>query len=356
MSDTLLFTIFTLFMNPEQYYKYEQMKENQLVRTAQKHFRENTGLDLLLDVNDKKIEDVDGQIIIIDPDTGKKNILYFEIKNEIRTHDLLKLKQHYDRYKSLMLIAQYISKKNKEQLRHLDINYIESSGNCYIRHKGLRVFVDNQKSAPVRKTGTSKLFTYSGMKFIYALLLKPDLITETYREIAYSSEIALGSVGDIIQELKNNGYLKQHSGENRIVKLKELFEDWVDYFDERVIPHIFQEVYVFADKDAYKNWQNIPMKNSSWGGEPAARLLDQYLAPETFVIYNSNSSAEVMNQFRLIPDIRGNVTLMLPLLENQELKKHADPFMIYAELMRSDDSRCHEAAYRIREKYIDPQF
>lgn len=332
------------------------MKETQIVYTAQKHFRENTGMDLIITSNGPRFDDIDGKITITDPDTGKKDILFYEIKNEIRTHDLVKLKQHYDRYKSLLLIAQYISQKNKEQLRTLNINYIESSGNCYIKHKGWRVFVDNQKSAPMRKSGTSKLFTYSGMKFIYALLLNPELITKTYREIAYKSEIALGSVGDIIQQLLTNEYLKERAGTKQIVKLNELFEDWVDYFDERMVPHIFQEVYSFADKDAHLNWQRIPMKNACWGGEPAAWLLDRYLTPGTFVIYSRNNTQEIMKQFRLIPDIRGNVTLMLPPLENREWDKHADPFLIYAELMRSDDSRCHEAAQRIREKYIDPKF
>lgn len=332
------------------------MKETQIVHTAQRHFRELTGMELMLKSINKKIDDVDGQIILTDPNTGKRDVLYVEIKNEIRAHDLLKLKKQADRYKSLLLIAQYISKKNKEQLRSMSINYVESSGNCYISYKGWSMFWDNQKSAPMRKSGTSKLFTFSGMKFIYALLLNPDLITKTYREIAVESEIALGSVGDIIQELITNGYLKERAGEKQLVDLKDLFEDWVDYFDERMVPHLLQETYVFADKSSYANWRELPTGNRSWGGEPAAYLMDHYLKPGSFLIYSTDSPQNVMKQFRLIPDLRGDVTLMLPPLERRKMNNLADPFLIYAELMRSDDSRCHEAAQRIRAKYIDPKF
>lgn len=329
------------------------MKETQIVYSAQKNFRENTGMEFKVKSIGKKSDDVDGQIILSDPNTGKTDTLFVEIKNEIRTHDLLQLKAYANRYKGLVLIAQYISKKNKEQLRSMNINYVESSGNCYISYRGWSIFWDNQKSAPMRKSATCKLFTYSGMKFIYALLLNPNMITKTYREIAVESEIALGSVGDIIQELATNGYLKQRAGEKQLVDLKDLFEDWVDYFDERMVPHLVQATYVFADKSSYVKWPELPTGNCSWGGEPAAYLMDHYLQPERFIIYSTDSPQNVMQQFRLIPHLRGDVTLMLPPLERRIMDKHADPFLIYAELMRSNDSRCHEAAQRVREKYID---
>ena len=45
--------------------------------------------------------------------------------------------------------------------------------------------------------------------------------------------------------------------------------------------------------------------------------------------------------------------LMLPPLNNTKEQEMADPFLIYAELINSKDSRCLEAAQRIKEKYID---
>ena len=60
-----------------------------------------------------------------------------------------------------------------------------------------------------------------------------------------------------------------------------------------------------------------------------------------------------MKELKLIPDISGDIILMLPPLHNSKEQEMADPFLIYAELINSKDSRCLEAAQRIKEKYID---
>jgi hypothetical protein len=111
----------------------------------------------------------------------------------------------------------------------------------------------------------------------------------------------------------------------------------------------------FADKNMLRNWKNIELHNAYWGGEPAANLLDKHLTPEQFVIYSHLTMHELMKTYKLMPDdINGNILYMLPPFKNKEVPKIADPFIIYAELIESKDSRCLEAAQRIKEKYIDP--
>jgi hypothetical protein len=254
-------------------------------------------------------------------------------------------------------LAQYISKPNREILRNQNINYLESSGNCYIQKGSVFIYINDQKVFAQRQTSNSKIYTESGMRFIYSLFLEPDLLNNTYRDIAAKAEIALGNVGAIIEALEKESFI-QVKNKIRVIKNKEqLFNIWANDFNTTQRPHLFQRRMSFADKNMLRNWKSIELHDAYWGGEPAANLLDKHLTPENFVMYSHLTMHQLMKTYKLIPDdINGNILYMLPPFKNKELPKIADPFIIYAELIESKDSRCLEAAKRIKEKYIDPTF
>ena len=216
---------------------------------------------------------------------------------------------------------------------------------------GVFITLENQNLVAQRQTNTNKLYTESGMRFVYRGLLNPDFINNSYRKIAADAEIALGNVGSIIKALELEDFLQTKNDIRFFKRKNELFNIWANNFADTIRPHLFQTRMTFADKRNIADWKNIKLKkNAFWGGEPAAALLDNYLIPEQFVLYSSDSLTEIMKEYRLIPDQKGNLLYMLPPLKNETT---ADPFLIYAELILSKDSRCLEAAKRIKEKYID---
>lgn len=69
--------------------------------------------------------------------TEKKIKLYAKIKNEVKNNGVAQFLAYKNEYVNFLILAQYISKNNRETLCQNNINYIESSGNCYIEKKGL---------------------------------------------------------------------------------------------------------------------------------------------------------------------------------------------------------------------------
>ena len=331
------------------------MKRNQIIDTAIQQFEQLTPWKIKVEEFNNPIENVDGQIILSNPKTKEKQKLILEIKNEIRNNDILQFIEQKKKYPDLFILAQYISKPNREQLRNYYINYLESSGNCYIEKDSIYIYIDNQKVLAQRQTSNSKLYTESGMRFVYAGLLNPDFVKGTYREISEAAEIALGNVGAVMEALEMEGFLETKNGIRDFKNKKALFDIWANNFVDTMRPHLLQTSLAFADKQHSLNWRNIKLENAFWGGEPAAALLDKYLIPEQFVIYSNNTLHQLMKEYKLVPDQKGNILYMLAPFKHKELPERADPFIIYAELIQSKDSRCLEAAKRIKEKYIDPK-
>jgi hypothetical protein len=327
------------------------MKQKEIVDTAIENFTQLTGWQMDIQLTQNSIE-TDGNAILTHPDKKEKIKLLVEIKNELRAHDTFKLLSR-NRKEAYLIIAQYISKPQRELLKVNNINYLDSSGNCFIHNQNFFVFIDNQKVQEQRQTKTNKLFTEKGMRLVYALLLNNDMISATYRHISDEVGIALGTVGNLLNELEAEGFVKTQNNDRQLKNKELLFEKWASQYDTTLRPHLFQKRFRFVNRQDIMNWRNINLHNAFWGGEPAAYLLDKFLNPQEFIIYSEKSTAQLMKELKLVPDIGGDIILMLPPLHNTKEQEMADPFLIYAELINSKDSRCLEAAHRIKEKYID---
>ena len=66
---------------------------------------------------------------------------------------------------------------------------------------------------------------------IYALLCDEKLLNKPYREIARTSGIALGTVGQVIDNLKKLGFVIDMGGRGKnLINGKALFDRWcMDY-------------------------------------------------------------------------------------------------------------------------------
>ena len=191
------------------------------------------------------------------------------------------------------------------------------------------------------------------MRLIYALLLNNELINATYRQISEEAGIALGNIGNLLNELEKEEFIKIQNDKRSLRNKEILFDKWAGLYDTTLRPHLFQKRLRFVNRQDITNWKNIKLDKAFWGGEPAAYLLDKFLSPQEFIIYSEKGTTQLMKELKLVPDIGGDIILMLPPLHNSKEQEMADPFLIYAELINSKDSRCLEAAQRIKEKYID---
>lgn len=162
-------------------------------------------------------KELDGKITLtID---GKEIKFNAEVKKEVRNHLLPPLTALAEKYPPLLLIAQTIYPKIKEELRKRNIGYLEANGNIYIKHNGTFLWIDINKPVKIQKEGGNRAFTKTGLKVVYQFLINELWVSKTYREIAEKAGTGLGNINNIIKGLKEDGFLlKLAKNENKLTK------------------------------------------------------------------------------------------------------------------------------------------
>ena len=103
----------------------------------------------------------------------------------------------------------------RERLRKSGVRYLDASGNCYIRAGHSVLFVDERKVSAQRRSGLSGLWKPTGLRFLFTVLLKPDILTADYRSMAIASRLSLGTVAGLMQELERSPYFQKSTASGR---------------------------------------------------------------------------------------------------------------------------------------------
>jgi hypothetical protein len=305
------------------------------------------------------IKEFDGKIII---KASPKIILNVESKNEIRESHVSFLIKESHKHKNFIVICRYIPMPVKNILQKEKINYLETSGNCYIKQKNFFLHINDQKVSAERETGKSKIWNPAGLRFVFAILNTPDLLNQPYRAIAGKAAIGLGTVGKLIEDFKKEGFVKEGKIKEKAIlfleRRNELINKWVTIYNTVLRPKQIAGTFRTTGNIILKN-TNLP-KGVLWGGEMAGAKLTKYLKPENYELYTSLPKSEVLKLLKIVPDINGNIEL-LNIFWNDEIAfqnssnemQVVPPLVAYADLLASHDSRNYETAERIKQKYLE---
>jgi hypothetical protein len=282
---------------------------------------------------------------------GKKHHFVMDIKREVREHQIRQIEDYFQQHDNLMLVANRIFPKIKEELRQKGIPYLEANGNIFLKKEGIYLFVDTAKALNTEKNKGNRAFTKTGLKVLFYLLQHKEDINLTQRELAEKADVGLGNIPQVIEGLKETGYLmpmnnKTYVWENRAA----LIDRWIAEYATVLRPKLFKEKYTLKS-----NWQDIALNNTNtfWGGEPAADILTNHLRPEKILIYTSENRMELIKNYRFMPDKNGEIEV-LELFWKQEEGKTVPPLLVYADLMLEGGKRNKETAEKIYHEYIEP--
>jgi hypothetical protein len=117
------------------------MENNILINRALEELEKQTGIDAWYQEPAPHEKEIDG--ILKFTYNKEPYQFYIEVKKELRNHQLPQLENLNKRFYPLMLIAEYIFLKIKEELRNLDIAWLETNGNAHIKEKGLILWLEN---------------------------------------------------------------------------------------------------------------------------------------------------------------------------------------------------------------------
>ena len=340
------------------------MDEQQILKTALETLELNTDIKATFleaeprkGLADARIK-LDGLELLTEV---KKNVLRGNIGTII--NQLKKLETEGD----TLLVGTYINDKLGNLLRDAKINYLDTTGNAYLRKKPLFVYIKGNAAPKAQMGPIDQAFTPNGLKVIYALLTQPELAKNgTQREIADQADIALGAVGKIIRDLIEKGFL------NERIKTKErywnkdhiweLVEKWVEGYPKLRKKQLIG-LYITNDNQWWKAHDlDLRRYGALLGGEIAAEQYTHHLKPEIGTVYlEADKAKEFLIDFRLAKAKNGiGIGTTIELLtkfwpENAELKNGkmlTHPLITYADLITTGDVRNIETANIIKEDHL----
>jgi len=333
-----------------------QKRTNDIIEEALRVFEKTTGFEVNLQtehLNNTKYPDGLVQI------AHQNDKWHFAVKVKARvtraTAGMGKL-EPLNREEKMLMITEYATPPITDLLKELNIFFIDTTGNAYINEPGLYVFIKGNKPQLTLKTKTQKrLFKPSGLRVVFALLNHPEMIKQPYRDIAKTADVALGTIGWLIRDLKETGFCIEIGKRNRkLMNLENLFKRWVETYPEQLRPKLVRERFETANHNWWKEI-NIKDYGACWGGEVAAANLTDYLKPAKATIYTNEPIGELVLKNRLRKADHGNVEILTPFWNFKYELADRDivpPILVYADLMATGDQRNIEAAEMIYEKYI----
>lgn len=309
---------------------------------------------------------IDGQLVISMPD-GPRHCYSVALRRNLRPASLGAIVlQLRELPQPALLVADYVNPNIAERLADERIEFMDAAGNAYLNQPGLFVWVKGQKPAweygLARSDAVSPLeksdgFKPSSLYVIFALLCKPGLESAPYREIAASSNVALGSVNWAMRELRERGYLYQ-KGRNRrqLIRKSDLRDRWVASFIDKLRPKLRLGRFTML-KPTDEWWRSLTADEFDivWSGEIAAWKMTGYLRPERATLYADNLPRGFLNRHRLARSDDGEIQIsrrFWGFVSGTTDRAIAPPLLVYADLVASGESRNLETAKLIHERYL----
>jgi len=264
-----------------------------------------------------------------------------------------------------LLITDYVAPAEAEAFKRQKIEFVDAAGNIYLNQPPLYVEITGRKRSE-KPQRAKQIFQKTSLKLIYLLLKQPQAVNWSYRDLAQEADVALGTVGGILADLREMDFIRL-AGPNLqvIARGNDLLNRWEVGYAERLRPKLTLKTCRFSGAigDLVAIIRRISKPGEILiGGELGAALLTKQLRPASAILHINGDILKVMQALRLLPHPEGNVEL-LQIFGNQngwnerqpQGVQLADPLLIHAELLRGHSERLHEMAQLILNKYLAPR-
>lgn len=333
-------------------------KEREILNAAKLAFEEATGFCItILEVEPAEKIHPDAVLQIDAPDVEPKKF-HAEIKGFITKATIGHVVERIRRFgKPGILVTRHVTPPMAEKLKELNIAFIDTAGNAYINEPPFFVYIIGQKRKEIPAAETIvRAFRPTGLKVVFALLCLPELVKAPYRDIARAANVALGTVGWVMYDLRKLNFLVDRGKHGRkLINTDKLLDTWIHAYARELRPKLYIGHY---DATREEWWEKINMGKNQFflGGEPAAACLTDYLKPETITIYGHEEINKFLITNHLKKDPQGKIEIFQKFWNFDypwNYKTLVPPLLIYADLIATADDRNIETARIIYDQYID---
>lgn len=286
---------------------------------------------------------------------GDQEILYAaEVKRGLRPAFLGAVLQQLERLgEPALLVADYATPQIADELCARRVAFIDTAGNAYLDQPPLLVWVKGQRPAKrAAAQTTGRAFQASGLQVLFTLLCHHEQVDLPYREIAKLAGVAHGTVGSVMAELPELGFVAAVGGKRRLLQPERLLQQWVEAYARTLRAKLVLGRFTAEKLDW---WETIdPLRYGLiLGGEGAAARLTRHLRPGTLTFYGEKVEPRFLLDHRLITDPAGEVEILRRFWGFANDDPALTPtLLVYADLLAIGDARCLETAKRLYDGFL----
>lgn len=262
----------------------------------------------------------------------------------------------------ILLATTYLTPALADECVEQGLQFVDLAGNLYVRAPGQYILVTGKPANPdierlaSRSGKPATSASASALRMIFVLLSAPELVNRPYREIASSAGVALGTVGNVFDDLRERGLLAG-ADDRRLLDPAALREEWAINYPLRLLPKLNVQRFAVGDSSWWQHAE-LPVRQAWWSGEVAAAKLTGQLRPASQTLYIEPAArpAAIMalaERHRLRANPTGTLEIVDAFwhLDETRMKQlTAPPLLVYADLQGSREPRNVEAAASIREQ------
>lgn len=265
-----------------------------------------------------------------------------------------------------LLVTDYLTPPMAERLREIGVEFLDAAGNAYLNKPPLLVWIKGQRLAakPVAPE-VGRAFQPGGLQVLFALLCNPDALNLPYRELARMAGVAHGTVGWVMADLQQVGFVKDiqgRRGTRRLYDGRRLLTQWTEAYARNLRPRLLLGRYYIPMIEGWEKWP-LDQYAAQWGAEPAAALATDYLRPGELTIYAEKLPGLLAAKQRFVQVPEPGRTAVVEVRkrfwdfpDDPKLPGLVPPLLIYADLLAIGDGRCLETAQMIYDLHLARRF
>lgn len=259
----------------------------------------------------------------------------------------------------LILFAPYVSPEMGALLVPRGINFVDRAGNCHLDLGGS--YVAHVEGRKLRHSSDAPGgMRAPGFRLIFALLVEPDLLNASARDMARASGVSLGTASNVLRRVEHDRIIVRTKSKRHLVRRDDLVERWIAGYAETLRPQLLAGRFDTPDEDLPTLEDRLaallgPEETWAWGGAAAAfRLTKHYRSDET-VLHVAAASNDLPKRLKAIPRRSGRLVLLGvpgPLAFRGQVPHTVHPLLVYTELILTGSDRAREAAAELRERFL----
>lgn len=275
---------------------------------------------------------------------------------------LLKLR---DREGKGLIVADYVTPALADTLRERGVAFVDLAGNAWVQQAGIVLQVTGRRpERPTDDARPARVLQPGGLRIVFALLCRPELVNATVRDIAKAAGMAHGTVGWVLRDLKKMGHIVElgrrpgargRARTRRLEQRRRLLDLWAQAYPGQLRPRLNPRRFR-ATQPGWWRTADLIRYGLALGGEPAAERLTRHLKPENITLYAvGGEERPVHRDHILLNDAKGDVEILdafWNFAQPEELRDIVPPLLVYADLLATGDDRCIEAARIVYDRYL----